>query len=148
MMSCTVTPVFEQFATSYDAATPIQSRVAEHLAQLIVRYHTGVTDMCVVDVGCGTGSYAIALAEMGYKVVGIDLDPEMISLAKEKENKDLDVEFEEMGMLDLESDFSSASFDGIYIKWKYLIIFFTKRCIKLHLALPPSIIFELISIVI
>ena len=54
MMSCTVTPVFEQFATSYDAATPIQSQVAEHLVQLIVRYHTGVTDICVVDVGCGT----------------------------------------------------------------------------------------------
>ena len=60
-MSCTVTPVFEQFATSYDAATPIQSQVAEHLAQLIVRYHTGVTDICVVDVGCGAGKLTEAV---------------------------------------------------------------------------------------
>ncbi|MFO1382782.1 MAG: methyltransferase domain-containing protein [Moraxella osloensis] len=45
----------------HDAATPIQSQVAEHLAQLIARYHTGVTDMCVVDVGCGTGKLTQAV---------------------------------------------------------------------------------------
>ena len=61
MMSCTVTPVFEQFATSYDAATPIQSQVAEHLAQLIVRYHTGVTGMGLVEVGCGTRKWTQAV---------------------------------------------------------------------------------------
>jgi len=72
-------------------------------------------------VGCGTGSYAVALAEKGYQVVGIDLDPEMISLAKDKGNKDLDLEFSEMGMLNLEDNFSSASFDGIYVIGNVLV---------------------------
>ena len=92
MMSCTVTPVFEQFATSYDAATPIQSQVAEHLAQLIVRYHTGVTDMCVVDVGCGTGKLTgavmskflqnVALASA--QLYGVDTAASMLAIWQQR----------------------------------------------------------------
>lgn len=92
MMSCTVTPVFEQFATSYDAATPIQSQVAEHLAQLIVRYHTGVTDMCVVDVGCGTGKLTEAVmskflqnAELASaQLYGVDTAASMLAIWQQR----------------------------------------------------------------
>lgn len=92
MMSCTVTPVFEQFATSYDAATPIQSQVAEHLAQIIVRYHTGVTDMCVVDVGCGTGKLTQAVmskflqnaALASAQLYGIDTAASMLAIWQQR----------------------------------------------------------------
>ena len=92
MMSCTVTPVFEQFATSYDAATPIQSQVAEHLAQLIVRYHTGVTDMCVVDVGCGTGKLTQAVmskflqnaALASVQLYGVDTAASMLAIWQQR----------------------------------------------------------------
>ena len=92
MMSCTVTPVFEQFATSYDAATPIQSQVAEHLAQLIVRYHTGVTDMCVVDVGCGTGKLTGAVmskflqnaALASAQLYGVDTAASMLAIWQQR----------------------------------------------------------------
>lgn len=92
MMSCTVTPVFEQFATSYDAATPIQSQVAEHLAQLIVRYHTGVTDMCVVDVGCGTGKLTHAVmskflqnaALASAQLYGVDTAASMLAIWQQR----------------------------------------------------------------
>lgn len=92
MMSCTVTPVFEQFATSYDAATPIQSQVAEHLAQLIVRYHTGVTDMCVVDVGCGTGKLTEAVmskflqnaALASAQLYGVDTAASMLTIWQQR----------------------------------------------------------------
>lgn len=92
MMSCTVTPVFEQFATSYDAATPIQSQVAEHLAQLIVRYHTGVTDMCVVDVGCGTGKLTQAVmskflqnaALASAQLYGVDTAASMLAIWQQR----------------------------------------------------------------
>ncbi len=38
----------------------------------------------VLDIGCGTGSLSVVLAELGHKVTGIDLSPKMISLAREK----------------------------------------------------------------
>ena len=92
MMSSTVTPVFEQFATSYDAATPIQSQVAEHLAQLIVRYHTGVTDMCMVDVGCGTGKLTQAVmskflqnaALASAQLYGVDTAASMLAIWQQR----------------------------------------------------------------
>ena len=92
MMSCTVTPVFEQFATSYDAATPIQSQVAEHLARLIVRYHTGVTDMCLVDVGCGTGKLTQAVmstflqnaALASVQLYGVDTAASMLAIWQQR----------------------------------------------------------------
>ena len=38
----------------------------------------------VLDGGCGTGRVAIELARRGIDVVGIDLDPEMIAVARAK----------------------------------------------------------------
>ena len=40
-------------------------------------------DARVLDAGCGTGQWAIALAERGARVTAIDLSPEMIRLARE-----------------------------------------------------------------
>ncbi len=42
----------------------------------------------VLDVGCGTGSYAFALSDRCKKVVGVDLSPRMIEIAKEKSRKE------------------------------------------------------------
>ena len=38
----------------------------------------------VLDAGCGTGRVAIELAHRGFDVVGADLDPAMLDLAREK----------------------------------------------------------------
>jgi SAM-dependent methyltransferase len=38
----------------------------------------------VLDAGCGTGRVAIELARRGFEVVGTDLDPDMIDLARTK----------------------------------------------------------------
>src|SRR5262249_58339546 len=42
----------------------------------------------VLDVGCGTGTLAIALAAGGARVTGIDGDPEVLALAKAKRGAD------------------------------------------------------------
>ena len=41
-------------------------------------------DSVVLDIGCGTGSLALRLAEDGAQIHGLDLSPEMIRIAQEK----------------------------------------------------------------
>lgn len=48
----------------------------------------------VVDLGCGTGSLAVLLAEAGYEVSGVDLSRRMLELAEAKAAaKEVHVEF-------------------------------------------------------
>jgi len=42
------------------------------------------TRAMILDIGCGTGSLSVVLAELGHDVTGIDLSPAMISLAAMK----------------------------------------------------------------
>ncbi len=48
----------------------------------------------VLDIGCGTGSLSILLAEMAYQVTGADFSPEMIAIARAKATKaNQDIQF-------------------------------------------------------
>ncbi|MEV4596255.1 class I SAM-dependent methyltransferase [Amycolatopsis sp. NPDC049253] len=47
----------------------------------------------VVDLGCGTGSLAVLLAEAGDGVCGVDLSRRMLALAEEKAAAEVRVEF-------------------------------------------------------
>lgn len=38
----------------------------------------------VADLGCGTGSLSVLMAEAGHRVCGLDLSPAMVALAREK----------------------------------------------------------------
>ncbi len=41
----------------------------------------------VLDLGCGTGSMTLALAELGYDMTGVDYSPEMLDIARERAEK-------------------------------------------------------------
>ncbi|GAB3400374.1 methyltransferase domain-containing protein [Flindersiella endophytica] len=43
-----------------------------------------LTDQTVVDVGCGAGRAVAEMAERGARAVGVDLDPEMITAARQR----------------------------------------------------------------
>ena len=53
---------------------------AEYVHRLIARYRPEAKT--ILDLGCGTGSHDILLAQRGYNVTGVDLSAEMLSAAK------------------------------------------------------------------
>ncbi len=66
----------------------------------------------ILDLACGPGVHAISLAKRGYDVVGLDLSPMMLQLAKEfsaKSEQPIQLVKGDMRDLDLEN-----AFDGIY----------------------------------
>ena len=52
-----------------------------------------INEMHIISMGCGTGNYEIELALRTKKVCGVDISPEMISKAKEKSRRILNIEF-------------------------------------------------------
>ena len=60
----------------------------------------------VLDAGCGTGRVAIELARRGYAVTGVDVEPAMLDVARQKAP---DIEW---ALVDLASaDLASAAYD-------------------------------------
>jgi ubiquinone/menaquinone biosynthesis C-methylase UbiE len=68
----------------------------------------------VLDAGCGTGNYALALARAGFAVVGIDYAAGMLASARAKLTDHLDgnISFPRMD-LDHRLDLADASFDHV-----------------------------------
>jgi SAM-dependent methyltransferase len=58
-------------------------RECDLLAELF-RTHAGQPVRSVLDLGCGTGSHAVRLAERGFRVVGVDASGAMLARAREK----------------------------------------------------------------
>jgi SAM-dependent methyltransferase len=44
----------------------------------------GITEGLVVDLGCGSGIWARELVDKGYQVIGVDISPAMVELARQR----------------------------------------------------------------
>jgi len=73
---------YDGIADWYDAEfqpAPLESETWQTIVDLL-----GEGDGMLVDVGCGTGSYAAALADLGWTVTGVDVSEDMLRRAQEK----------------------------------------------------------------
>ena len=65
----------------------------------------------VLDVGCGPGRHSVALARRGLHVLGVDLSPDFVALARAAADAEaLNAEFEEADVRELAYD---ADFDAV-----------------------------------
>ena len=73
------------FTRLYDPVVALTMREATFRGRLRAQVLDGLAPgAAVVDVGCGTGTLAIALAAGGAGVIGVDGDPEVLALARAK----------------------------------------------------------------
>lgn len=81
--------VFTKTAPYYDAM--YASRNIENnallMAKLLRKLLPRARRPTLLDLGCGTGSYALAFARLGYQVTGVDKSSNMIRVAKTKADK-------------------------------------------------------------
>jgi len=74
--------VFDQYALYYDLFYGDKDYAAEakFIENKLLKYAPGTRS--IIDLGCGHGRHAIALATAGYRVVGVDISARMLDLAK------------------------------------------------------------------
>lgn len=100
---------YESIAPWYDfifPASPLQT-------QFVKMKLEGLEGKELVDVGCGTGNLTIQLAAGGANITGMDLDAQMLDVAREKSKNLSNIHFLQSDMLKLTDHFTPASLDGI-----------------------------------
>lgn len=96
---------YTRFVDYYDAVFPPDDTITAFLEEHLPERGN------LLDVGCGTGSYAVLLATADRRVVGIDLDADMIQRASEK-GRNRNVVFHVRSMDEIAG--LEPSFDGGY----------------------------------
>ena len=104
----------ERFDAIYETRKPFHQRLVDRFRRVVVeRFHLvcnlapTTRHWSVLDVGCGSGRYAIALADRGAgRIVGVDVSESMIELARHESIKagiDARAEFITSAFLDFDS---------------------------------------------
>jgi len=87
-------PFYSEFAWAYDLL--IQEPVHQRLTfvSVVLAEHGVVHGAHILDAGCGTGRYSVALAELGFKVTAIDASPDQVAEGRSRRDRNgADVEF-------------------------------------------------------
>jgi demethylmenaquinone methyltransferase/2-methoxy-6-polyprenyl-1,4-benzoquinol methylase len=80
--------------------------------RLVLRVRAGQR---VLDVGCGTGALTVRAARRGAQVVGIDVNPQMLDIARQRVEalgESMDVDLCEMGVAELDGE-PAAGYDVV-----------------------------------
>ena len=96
---------YDVLAVYYDQLFPAKDATVGFLSSHLST-HGGT-----LDIGCGTGSYCIALADQGFSCTGIDLNRDMIDRARKKDPTG-SIDFSVLSMTDL--DRLGSRFSGMY----------------------------------
>jgi ubiquinone/menaquinone biosynthesis C-methylase UbiE len=98
--------IYERFAYFYAKGPYLgySERMVELLPAVLARFDA--RPQTVLDIACGEGTFAVAMAKKGSQVTGVDQSPQMLQLAREQaERENVKVGF-------LLQDMRSLSFEG------------------------------------
>jgi len=100
--------MYENLASVYEDIFPLKPLTLDFVRKCLL---TPSEDSAILDVGCATGELCRALAELGYPVVGVEPDREMVAQAKILSNGD--IPFYPVGMESVASHFPESSFTAV-----------------------------------
>ncbi len=110
--------LYSDFSPYYDRIFPVDMDTVAYLKKQFMMAER------VLDLGTGSGGYAIELAKKGLKMEAIDFDPSMIEIAKSKALlQRVHVDFSVGDMVKLDT---SERYDGIYCIGNTLVHLNTK----------------------
>jgi SAM-dependent methyltransferase len=102
------TPFASLYAATYDALYRDKDYDGEvRLVRRLFSDHAEDAIRSVLDLGCGTGSHAIRLADLGYEVVGVERSPAMLEVARRK-SPDLELRQADIRDVDLGRTFDAV----------------------------------------
>ena len=83
---------FDRYADRYDAEVFTQNTQAE--VPFLIEHLAPPAGGAILDVGCGTGRHSVALAELGYRMTGVDISQKMLdNAARRAQQADVEVEW-------------------------------------------------------
>jgi len=109
-----VSQLFDALAGGYDSwyEEPAGRMVDRIEREVVYSYLAPRAGLRLLDVGCGTGLYALELAARGVEVTGVDIASSMLAQARAKaQNAGLNIRFLEADALRL--PFAEQSFDAV-----------------------------------
>jgi predicted TPR repeat methyltransferase len=82
-----VLQIFQDFSSHYDTKMRdnLNYQAPERIQELIRAAIGDAAGLDILDIGCGTGLSGVGLKERAAQLVGIDLSPEMIEVAQERD---------------------------------------------------------------
>lgn len=120
---------YSRIAESYDRGRSLSEQNMEMWLALVSRYSGAQEGAEVLDLGCGTGRFAIPMAaQLHFWVTGADSSPEMLGRAREKDTTAL-VSWDQEDAQKL--TYPDASFDAVFMS--HLLH---------HTDSPPSVVTE------
>jgi SAM-dependent methyltransferase len=78
-------PIYDRFAPIYQRGPYV--RFSQNLAESVLPEYLellGFQPVNILDIACGEGSFAVAMAKLGHQVTGVDQSQRMIDLADER----------------------------------------------------------------
>jgi len=142
---------YQHFASLYDALMA-EAPYDEWLAFLKKKTaKLELSNYRLLDVGCGTGTLAMMLADAGFEVTGVDLSEEMLTIAADKaiaENQNITFVQQDMRELDLGETFPiiTAFCDVVNYLETYEDVKRTFQSIYAHLENGGLFIFDVHSV--
>lgn len=126
---------YQAISKHYDAIFPLGE------AQLKLLLEEFACKKKILDLACGTGTYALALGAKGFQVYGLDLDASMVAEAKSKAEQEGRAEFLVADMQECVKLFPPKSFGGIFCIGNSLVHLPSKE----HLSTLVKNVFDLLE---